>query len=183
MFGLEPPVDLGAVRPRFTARIRFPQKYPARRGNRITEHTYCICMWHIKRSVIVHKCRQVLCSITSVHNVCFYCVLVCSRTLVCLCARVFWCACVCVYAFLGALVCICKCSRALACVCRHACALVCCSGSLVLPCVLSRVLLVHPYRQHFSSHGTVKNVCMVKREGLPGTCMCLPCLVHCFVCR
>ena len=33
---------LGTVRPRITAHIRFPQKYPDRRGNRIIEHTYCM---------------------------------------------------------------------------------------------------------------------------------------------
>ena len=33
----------GTVRPRLTAHICFPQKYPDRRGNRITEHTYVAC--------------------------------------------------------------------------------------------------------------------------------------------
>ena len=52
------PPFTATVRPRLTAHTRFPQKYPDRRGNRITEHTYCICMWHIKMGGIVHTCRS-----------------------------------------------------------------------------------------------------------------------------
>ena len=35
------PRKLDTVRPRLTAHIRFAQKYPDRRGNRITEHWLC----------------------------------------------------------------------------------------------------------------------------------------------